>query len=310
MKRGDFLSLKDTSSRKVDDLLDLAQDLKAPRRMSTQLTGKSVALLFQMPSLRTRTSFDVGLYELGGHAVYLGPEEVGLGKRESIPDVARVLSRYVHGIVARTHHHLDLLRIAEAASIPVINALSDFEHPCQAVADLLTMRECGGKLAGLRVAYIGDGNNIARSLVFASAKVGIDLVLASPAGYECDLATVSQADVEARRRGGAISLLRDPRQAAQDADVLYTDVWTSMGQEKEAAERRRVFDAYRITREIVELARPGVLVMHDLPAHRGEEIADDVIDGPRSVVFQQAENRLHAQKAILVSLLGDGSDRG
>ena len=298
------------SSRQVDDLLDLAQDLKAPRRMSTELTGKSVALLFQMPSLRTRTSFDVGLYELGGHAVYLGPDEVGLGKRESIPDVARVLSRYVHGIVARTHHHLDLLRIADVATIPVINALSDFEHPCQAVADLLTMREYRGKLAGLRVAYVGDGNNIARSLVFASAKVGIDLVLASPAGYECDQETIRPADAESRRRGGAISLLRDPRQAAKDADVLYTDVWTSMGQEHEAAERRRVFHAYRITREIVELARPEVLVMHDLPAHRGEEIADDVIDGPRSVVFQQAENRLHAQKAILVSLLGDGSDRG
>ncbi|HLZ10284.1 MAG TPA: ornithine carbamoyltransferase [Chloroflexota bacterium] len=310
MKRGDFLSLKDLSSRQVDDLLDLAHDLKAHRRLSNDLSGKSVALLFQMPSLRTRTSFDVGLYELGGHAVYLGPDEVGLGKRESIPDVARVLSRYVHAIVARIRHHRDLLRMAEVALIPVVNALSDFEHPCQSIADLMTMRECAGKLAGLRVAYLGDGNNVARSLVFASAKVGIDLVLASPDGCECDHETVSDADIEARRRGGAVTMQRDPRRAAKDADVIYTDVWTSMGQEHEAEKRRQLFGDYQVTQEIVELARPGVLVMHDLPAHRGEEIADDVIDGPRSVVFQQAENRLHAQKAILVSLLGDGRDRG
>jgi ornithine carbamoyltransferase len=310
MKRGDFLSLKDLSSRQVDDLLDLALDLKAHRRQSSELSGKSVAMLFQMPSLRTRTSFDVGLYELGGHAVYLGPDEVSMGKRESIPDVARVLSRFVHGIVVRTHDHRDLQRFAETSSVPVINALSNFEHPCQSIADLLTMRECCGKLAGLRVAYVGDGNNVARSLAFASAQVGIDLVLASPAGFECEPDVVSYADSEARRRGGAVTLLRDPRQAAKDADVLYTDVWTSMGQEHEAAERREIFGDYQVTREIVGLARPGVLVMHDLPAHRGEEIADDVIDGPHSVVFQQAENRLHAQKAILVWLLGDGRDPG
>ena len=310
MKPGDFLSLKGLSRRHVEDLLDLAQDLKANRRLSTELAGKSVALLFQMPSLRTRTSFDVGLYELGGHAVYLGPDEVGLGKRESIPDVARVLSRYVHGIVARTYHHRDLIQIADEASIPVINALSDYEHPCQSVADLLTMRECRGKLAGLRVAYVGDGNNVARSLAFASAKVGIDLVLASPSGYEGDANMIPEADAEARRHGGAIALQRDPREAAKDADVIYTDVWTSMGQEREAPQRRQIFGDYQVSREIVELARPDVLVMHDLPAHRGEEITDDVIDGPHSVVFQQAENRLHAQKAILVSLLGGGRDRG
>jgi ornithine carbamoyltransferase len=310
MKRGDFLSLKDPTSRQVEDVLDLALDLKARRRGSTELAGKSVAMLFQKPSLRTRTSFDVGLHELGGHAVYLSPDEVAMGKRESIPDVARVLSRYVHGIVARTHRHQDQVTLAAMASVPVINALSDFEHPCQAVADLLTMRECFGKLSGLRVVYIGDGNNMARSLAFASAKVGIDLVLASPPGYECEAEVVQYADAEARRRGGAVTLVRDPREAVLHADVLYTDVWTSMGQEHEAQQRRQIFGDYQITREIVELAKPGVVVMHDLPAHRGEEIADDVIDGPNSVVFQQAENRLHAQKAVLVWLLGDGRERG
>jgi ornithine carbamoyltransferase len=312
MKRGDFLSLKDLSSQQVEGLLDLALDLKARRRrgLSSELPGKSVAMLFQKPSLRTRTSFDIGLYEMGGHAVYLGPDEVAMGKRESIPDVARVLSRYVHGIVARTNRHQDQVTLAEFASVPVINALSDYEHPCQAVADLVTMRECFGNLRGLRVAYVGDGNNMARSLAFASAKVGLELTIASPTNYECEAAVVAYADDEARRRGGAVTLVRDPREAAKNADVLYTDVWTSMGQESEAGQRRIIFSGYQINQEILLLAGPAAIVMHDLPAHRGEEIADDVIDGPRSVVFQQAENRLHAQNAVLVWLLGDGREPG
>ena len=312
MKRGDFLSLKDLSSERVEALIDLALDLKARRGrgISSELAGKSVAMLFQKPSLRTRTSFDVGLFELGGHAVYLGPDEVAMGKRESIPDVARVLSRYVHGIVARTNRHQDQLTLAEFATVPVINALSDFEHPCQAVADLVTMRECFGNLRGLRVAYIGDGNNMARSLAFASAKVGLDLVLASPVTYECDRAVVGYANAEASRRGGGVTQVRDPREAAMGANVLYTDVWTSMGQEAEATQRRIIFEGYQINRDILALAQSSAIVMHDLPAHRGEEIADDVIDGPQSVVFQEAENRQHAQNAVLVWLLADGREPG
>ena len=313
MKRGDFLSLRDLASRQVEELLDLALDLKVRRNrglVSSELARKSIAMLFQKPSLRTRTSFDVGLSELGGHAVYLGPEEVAMGKRESIPDVARVLSRYVHGIVARTNRHEDQITLAKFASVPVINALSDYEHPCQAVADLVTMRECFGNLKALRVAYVGDGNNIARSLAFASAKVGLELTIASPADYVLDPAVVAYADVEARSRGGAVRLVRDPREAAKNADVLYTDVWTSMGQEAEAETRRINFAGYQVNQEILSLAQPGAIVMHDLPAHRGEEISEDVIDGPQSVVFQQAENRLHAQNAVLVWLLGDGRALG
>jgi ornithine carbamoyltransferase len=244
------------------------------------------------------------MYELGGHAVYLGPEEIGLSRRESVPDVARVLSRFVHGIVARTFRHADLLVMAEMASVPVINALSDFEHPCQGLADLLTMRECFPRLAGLRVTYVGDGNNVARTLVYASGRVGLHLTLASPPGHACETEIVEAGRREAERLGGSITQLTDPREAACDADVLYADVWTSMGQESQAAQRRQAFEPYRIDDQLLRLARPTAVVMHDLPAHRGEEITEDVIDGPRSVVFQQAENRLHAQKAILLWLLG------
>lgn len=307
MKRGDFLSLTDLSTERVDALLDRARGLKARREPSPALRGRSVALVFQKPSLRTRVSFDVAMLELGGHAVYLGPDEIGLGKRESIPDVARVLSQYVHGIVARTYQHEDLRTLAEMASVPVVNALSDFEHPCQGLADLLTLQECFGKLAGVRVAYVGDGNNIANTLLFATAKVGLDLVVASPPGYECAADVVERARAEAARHGGRVTLTNDPREAARDASALYTDVWCSMGQEDEAATRGRDFAGYRVDRELVRLARPDAIVMHDLPAHRGEEITDDVIDGPQSVVFQQAENRLHVQKAVLLWLVAPSS---
>ncbi len=303
MKRGDFLTVRDSTRSQIENLLDRALDFKARRGLTGELAGRSVALLFQKPSLRTRTSFDVGVYELGGHAVYLGPDEVGLGKRESIPDVARVLSRYVHAIVARTHRHADMQTLAAEASVPVVNALSDFEHPCQAIADLITMRECFGRLTGLRVAYVGDGNNTARSLVFAAAKVGLDLVLASPEGFECEADIIRESHSEAKRLGGAVTVVRDPREAARSADVLYTDVWTSMGQEDEAEPRRQIFQAYQINANLVALTDKRAVVMHDLPAHRGEEITADVIDGPRSAVLQQAENRLHAQKAILVWLV-------
>lgn len=309
MKRTDFLSLGDLSPEQVEQLLDRAQELKERRRRITVLDGQSLALVFEKPSLRTRASFDVAMYELGGQAVYLGPDEVGLGKREAIPDVARVLSQYVHGIAARTFRHADLEVLAAWATVPVINALSDFCHPCQGLADLLTLRQQFGRLQGIRLTYIGDGNNIANTLLFAASKVGLHLTLASPPGYDCDATVVDQARREAVERGGSITLTNDPVEAARGAEVLYTDVWTSMGQEHEAARRRADFARYRIDRDLLRLARPGAVVMHDLPAHRGEEITDEVIDGPQSVVFQQAGNRLHVQKAVLLWLLGKDDDK-
>lgn len=303
MKRGDFLGLGDLSAEQVGALLDRARSVKACRKPGEELRGKTLALLFEKQSLRTRSSFDVAMYELGGHALYLGPDEVGLGKREPPADVARVLSQYVHGIAARTFRHADQCVLAEAASVPVINALSDFEHPCQALADLLTLVEHFGSLTGLRVAYIGDGNNVANSLAFAAAKTGLDLVLASPPAYGCDPGLIARARAEARQRGGDVTVVADPRDAARNARALYTDVWYSMGQEKEAEVRRRYFVDYQIDRALVRHAEPDAIVMHDLPAHRGEEITDEVIDGPRSVVWEQAQNRLHAQKAVLLWLM-------
>lgn len=304
MKRGDFLGIGDVTAETVQSLLDRAGHLKAHREPSQELRGKSLAILFEKPSLRTRTSFDVGVTELGGHAVYLGPDEVGLGQRESAPDVARILSQYVHGIAARTFRHSDLSILADAASIPVINALSDFEHPCQILADLLTLQTHFGELNGLRLAYIGDGNNVANSLAFAAARVGLDLVLASPPAYACDASLIARAKSEARQRGGDVTVVVNPCDAARDAQALYTDAWYSMGQEQEAEVRRRYFVDYRIDDDLVCLARPDAIVMHDLPAHRGEEITDEVMDGPRSVVWEQAQNRLHAQKAVLLWLMG------
>ncbi|MGH2461717.1 MAG: ornithine carbamoyltransferase [Chloroflexota bacterium] len=308
MKRGDFLSLGDLTPEKVGQLLDCALELKANRRPRLALAGKTLALVFQKPSLRTRVSFDVAMAELGGHAVYLGPDEVGLGKREPIPDVARVLSQYVDGVAARVFRHGDLRELARAASIPVVNALSDFCHPCQGLADLLTLREHFGRLAGIRLGYVGDGNNVAHALVFAAGKVGLHLTVASPRGYQCDAAVVEQARREASSTGGSITLTSDPTEAARDADALYTDVWTSMGQEHEATRRRSNFVAYRIDQRLLHMARPEAIVLHDLPAHRGEEITDDVIEGPQSVVFQQAGNRLHAQKAVLLWLLAEADE--
>ncbi|MBX6772259.1 MAG: ornithine carbamoyltransferase [Chloroflexi bacterium] len=303
MKRGDLLSLDDLTPEQLSQILDRARELKARRLAREFLAGQSLALLFDKPSLRTRASFDVAMYELGGHVVYLGPDEVGLGRREAIADVARVLSQYVHAIAARIGSHQTLEELARAASVPVINALSDRSHPCQGLADLLTLREHFGRLAGIRLGYIGDGNNIAHTLLSAAGKVGLHLTLASPPGYECDAAAVERARREAEMHGGSITLTNDPAEAARDADALYTDVWTSMGQEDQAAVRRQIFARYRVDRELLRFARPGALVMHDLPAHRGEEITDEVIDGPQSVVFEQAANRLHVQKAVLLWLM-------
>lgn len=272
-----------------------------------ELRGRNLALLFEKPSLRTRVSFEVAMQQLGGHAVYLGPREVGLGVREPVKDVARVLSQMVHAIAARVHDHAVLEELVAYADIPVINALSVGEHPCQALADLLTVLECRGSLKGLTLSYVGDGNNVGASLAIACAMTGMNFRIASPKGYELPAEVQAAAMRQANVSGSSLVFVQDPRVAVQDADVVYTDVWTSMGQEAEAAARREAFAGYKIDAELMKLANPEALVMHDLPAHRDEEITEEVLEGGQSVVFQQAGNRLHAQKALLLLLLGGES---
>jgi ornithine carbamoyltransferase len=273
-------------------------------RSSSVLKGKALALLFEKPSLRTRVSFDVAMQQLGGHAVYLSPAEVGLGEREPVADVARVLSRYVDAIATRTFAQETVEELARWADVPVINALSDGEHPCQALADLLTIYEKKGRWRGLVLSFVGDGNNVARSLMLGSALAGMDFRIASPQGYGISTELVDKAKSLAAASGAAVVCVESPQEAVSGADVVYTDVWASMGQEKEQAERQRAFSGYQVNAELLALASPDAIVMHDLPAHRGEEIADEVIEGPQSVIFDQAENRLHAQKAVLSLILG------
>jgi ornithine carbamoyltransferase len=260
--------------------------------------------MFQKPSLRTRVSFELAMRQLGGQTVYLSPAEVGLGQRESVADVARVLSRYVDAMAVRTFSHQVLEELAGYASVPVINALSDWEHPCQALADLLTIVEKRGDLSGLTLAYIGDGNNVARSLMLAAALSGMNFSIASPAGYAIDDETLNLAQSNAVGTGGEILATEDPRQAVTGADVIYTDVWTSMGQEAESEARRQIFAGYQVNAELISLAREDAILMHPLPAHHGEEVAEGILDSPRSVIFDQAENRLHLQKALLAAILG------
>lgn len=304
MHAKDFLSIEQLSSNELTRLVLEAHRLKAaPFEAAGLLAGQSVALLFQKPSLRTRVSFEIAALQLGAHALYLSPAEVGLGEREDVADVARVLSRYVNGIVARTYLHSDIEALALHASIPVINGLSEQSHPCQILGDLLTIHERFGHLGGLTVAYVGDGNNVARSLIEAAPRAGFSLRLACPEGYEPDGVALERAlglDPE------AVTVSNDPIQAVSGADVVYTDVWFSMGQEAERERRAGIFPPFRVTTELVEHAAPHVIVMHCLPAHRGEEITGEVIEGRQSVVFEQAENRLHAQKALLAELLGQG----
>jgi len=298
----DFLSVSDLSREELFRVLDRASVLKDELKRGEQrseLAGKAVALLFQKPSLRTRVSFEQGVRQLGGHAIYLSPPEVGLGERESVPDVARVLSRYVDCIVARTYSHRHLEVMARYASVPIVNALSDMSHPCQLLADLLTIREKRDSLAGQVVAYIGDGNNVAHSLILGAAKVGIQLRIACPEGYEPVKGFVERSSRDREATGGTLSIVRRPAEAAEGADVLYTDVWTSMGQEGESKARREAFRGYCVDEGLLKLAKPEAIVMHDLPAHRGDEITEEVLDGPQSVVFDQAENRLHGQKGLL-----------
>lgn len=303
MRGQDLLSVTDLDARQLELIIETAIAMKRDGSPAL-LTGKTVAFLFEKPSLRTRVSFEVGISQLGGRSIYLSPTEIGLGVREPIKDVARVLSGYVDCLIVRTGSQGVLTELADWASVPVVNALSDDEHPCQALADMLTIFEVKGGIRGIKVAYVGDGNNVARSLALACGLAGASITLASPDGYE-----LPATDLEKARRlageGGVIEAVDDPRAAVNRADVVYTDVWTSMGQETEAAKRRDAFAGYQVDKSLIALARPDAVVMHDLPAHRGEEISDDVIESSQSVVFLQAENRLHAQKAALALILGD-----
>jgi len=298
-----LVSIADLSPREVQRIVDAALQMKNGGSLSI-LAGKTLALLFEKPSLRTRVSFDAAMQQLGGHALYLSPAEVEMGRREPVADVARVLSRYVDVIAARTFRHETVEELARWADVPVINALSDGEHPCQALADLLTIYEKKGRWRGLVLSFVGDGNNVARSLMLGSALVGMDFRIAAPQSYRISTALVDKAESLAAASGATIACVESPQEAVRGADVVYTDVWTSMGQEEEQAERRRAFAGYQVNAELLALASPDAIVMHDLPAHRGEEIADEVIEGPQSVVFDQAENRLHAQKAVLALVLG------
>jgi ornithine carbamoyltransferase len=295
-----LLSLHDLSPSEIGFLIKLAQSVKASAAHHKHtLEDVTLAMVFEKPSLRTRVTFEVAIGQLGGRSLYLSSSEVGLGKRESVKDVARNLSRWVDAVVLRVYLHQTLLELAEHASIPVINGLSDFEYPCQALGDYLTLLEHKGTLAGLTLAWVGDGNNVAHSLMYGAARLGVRMRLATPPGYEPDRSAVA----EVKREGGEISLTHNPAEAVAGADVVYTDVWTSMGQEDEAATRQEVFRSYQVNSQLMRVAGPQALFMHCQPAHRGEEVTDDVIDSPRSIVYDQAENRLHIQKAILLALL-------
>lgn len=300
MKR-DFLTIWDLSADEIRSIVDRALELKRGKdRNKCPLMGKSIGLLFEKASTRTRVSFETGLYQLGAQALYMNASELQMGRGETISDTARTLSRYLSAIVIRTHEHSRVQEFASCAAATVINGLSNRHHPCQVLADLLTIQEGKGRLEGIRLAYIGDGNNVANSLIEAASRMGIHFVMASPEGYEPD------PDVLERAREGAkgdIIMLRDPREAAGRADVIYTDVWVSMGQEKEAEERKKRFRPYQLNETLLSCAKKDAIVLHCLPAHRGEEITDEVMDGPHSKVFDQAENRLHSQKALMEFLL-------
>jgi ornithine carbamoyltransferase len=299
-----YLSVDDLSPAELGPLLDLSASVKAsPSEYEDHLHRVSVALIFEKPSTRTRVSFEVAVASAGGHPLALSSNDLQLGRGETIEDTGRVLSRYVQAIVLRTFGQERLEALARASTVPVINALSDFEHPCQCLADLFTIRENKGELAGLTFAYVGDGNNVAHSLLLGGAKCGMHVRVATPMGFEPIPQVVHRAEEIAAETGGSVRVTHDPAEAVKEADVLYTDVWASMGQEGEAAERALVFSTYRIDEALVEMAAADAIVLHCLPAHRGQEITDEVIDGPHSVVWDQAENRLHTQKALLLRLL-------
>jgi ornithine carbamoyltransferase len=300
----DFLDIADLTTDEVRSLFESAKDLKARQKRGEPheyLKGKALGMVFTKPSTRTRVSFEVGMFQLGGHALYFSPQEIGLGKRESIPDVARVLSRYVDGIMARLFGHDDIVALAEHASVPVINGLTDLLHPCQILGDMLTILEHRGNFEDLIVTFVGDGNNVANSWITMTTKIPFTFRIACPEGYEPDKKIVEHAK---KSNVGRVEILRDPAQAAKGAHVLYTDVWASMGQEAEAEMRRKIFKGYVIDGALMQKAAPDAKFMHCLPAHRGEEVTDEVMESPQSIIFDQAENRLHIQKAIMVKLMG------
>jgi ornithine carbamoyltransferase len=303
-----LLSLSDLTPAQLRGLLTLAVELKEEWKAGGNrpvLKGKTLGMIFEKPSLRTRVSFEVGMNQLGGHARSLFPFEIQLGKRESVPDVARVLSRYVDGVMARVFNHADLVTLAEYSRVPIINGLSDYSHPCQGVGDFLTIVERQGwDLRGKKLAFIGDGNNVAVSLLFGATLLGMDYAIAGPPGYELPAKAWALGQQFAAASGSHLLATQDPHEAAAGADVIYTDVWTSMGQEAETEARLRIFAPYQVNAALVALARPDVIAMHCLPAHRGQEITDEVCDGPHSALWDQAEDRMHAQKAILVELMG------
>lgn len=306
LKGRDFLSLHDFTAEEILAMIELAEELKEKKKWNVPhpyLQGKTLGMIFQKSSTRTRVSFEVAMYQLGGHALYLNAADMQLGRGESVADTARVLSRYLDGIMIRTFAHDDVVELAEYASIPVINGLTDLLHPCQALADLLTIKEKKGQLSGLKLAFVGDGNNVCHSLMFGCAKVGIDIAVATPKGYEPDEQIVYLAKQDALKHGVSINITNDPVEAVKDADVVVTDVWASMGQEAEQAQRAQDFAPYQVNDKLVSHARPDYIFLHCLPAHRGEEVVEDIIDGPNSVVWDEAENRLHTQKALLAMLL-------
>ncbi|HHE55741.1 MAG TPA: ornithine carbamoyltransferase [Caldithrix abyssi] len=299
----DFISIADYSKEELLEIFDLTRELKEKTKRGEEhhlCKGKTMAMIFAKPSARTRISFETGMYQLGGYALYLSPNDIGIGKREAVKDIARVVSRYNDIIMARLFDHAHMLELAEYASVPVINGLTDYNHPCQIMADIFTVLEKRGHLEDLKITYIGDGNNVANSWVNLAAKLPMHLVICSPSGFEPDTETLTRAHDAGVSQ---IEIVHDPEVAVKDADVVYTDVWASMGQEAEAEKRRKIFMPYQVNYKLMSHARKDAMVMHCLPAHRGEEITDEVMDGPQSIVFDEAENRMHVQKAIIAKLL-------
>ncbi|MEJ5244993.1 MAG: ornithine carbamoyltransferase [Bacteroidota bacterium] len=300
----DFLSVLDFTTDEILASFELAKDMKKDRKKySKALEGETLALIFEKPSLRTRTSFDVGIQQLGGYSLYLSPNEINLGKRESVYDVAKNLERMVQGVMIRTFGHDIVENFARYARIPIINGLTDYSHPCQAMADFLTILEHKGKFEGLKLCYVGDGNNVAHSLMDAGARLGVNVTVACPKGFEPNLIAFQEATEAAKATGAKIEVVHSPEEGVKGADVVYTDVWASMGQESEAAKRRQIFMPFQVNAELMKHAKDDAIFMHCLPAHRGDEVTDEVIDAPYSVVFDEAENRLHAQKAIMYQLM-------
>lgn len=301
----DFISIHDLTLYEFHEILDLAKEIKKnPNRFRQRLKNKILAMVFQKPSLRTRVSFEVGMLELGGEAIYLAPADIQAGTRETFYDIGKNLERWVDGIMIRTFAHENVIELARAASIPVINGLSDLLHPCQAMADVFTLREKKGDLASLKLAYVGDGNNVCHSLLFAGAKAGMTVAVATPPGYEPKPEIVRLAQEDGKQTGFKLILTHDPEEAVLGADAVYTDVWASMGQESEREIRKKIFAPYQVNQKLMSRAAEGAVFMHCLPAHRGEEVTDEVIDSAQSIVYDQAENRLHVQKAIMLLLMG------